>query len=85
MLNKMDRDSKGIGFAISVDLLETVDKDTTAYDVDVLVLYDKIDERKLSQTISSYIEKGQSVTAQKAIPERIRYNKLVDLREEGDL
>ncbi len=85
LLNKMDRDSKGIGFAISVDLLETLDKDTTAYDVDVLVLYDKIDERKLSQTISSYIEKGQSVTAQKAIPERIRYNKLVDLREEGDL
>ena len=83
LLNKMGRRSKGIGFALYVDLLENLGKDTRKYDVDVLVLYDDVKASELSKTVSSVIAKGQSVTTQRAIPEKLRYREIIDLRGEA--
>ena len=81
LLNKMGRNSKGIGFAVYVDLLESLSRDSRGYDVDVLVLYsDSTDAKRLDRIVKDYISKGYSVTTQKAIPEKIRYKELV--REE---
>lgn len=80
LLDKLGRQSKGIGFAIYIDLLEEMGGQSRSYDVDVLVLYDNTDAKTLSEVVASYISKGQSVTTQKEIPERIRYKELVDLR-----
>ncbi|MBO5313606.1 MAG: ATP phosphoribosyltransferase regulatory subunit [Clostridia bacterium] len=83
LLNKMGRKSKGIGFAIYVDLLEELDKDYKGYDVDALILYDaNTSVETLSSLVNEYRQKGQSVTAQKAIPEKIRYKELVDITGE---
>ena len=83
LLNKMGRASRGIGFAVYVDLLEGMSKEAHGFDVDVLVLYDTQSAEELSQVISTYIQKGKRVSAQKAIPSKIRYNELVDLRLEA--
>ena len=83
LLNKMGRRSKGIGFALYVDLLENLGKDTRKYDVDVLVLYGDTGAAELSQTVNSVIAKGQSVTTQRAIPEKLRYREIIDLRGEA--
>ena len=78
LLQKMGREAKGIGFAVYVDLLEALDKGKRGYDVDVLVLYsDKTDIARLNKTVKSYIEKGYTVTAQKSIPQKIRYKEIV--------
>lgn len=82
LLNKMGRQSKGIGFAVYVDLLESLDKGSRGYDVDVLVLYDTCDACKLSQVVKSYTERGLSVSTQRCVPEKLRYKEIVDLREE---
>lgn len=82
LLNKMGRKSKGIGFAVYVDLLEGLDKSARGYDVDVLVLYDSLSAEKLSSVVNSYVAKGLSVTTQRSVPEKIRYKEIVDLRGE---
>ena len=85
LLNKMGRASKGIGFAIYVDLLENMSKEQRVYDVDVLVLYDNASAAELGKVVDSYVAMGRSVTTQKAIPQKIRYNELVDLRGEANI
>ena len=84
LLAKMGRGGKGIGFAVYVDLLESLNKEVRGYDVDVLVAYDgAVTATELAKTVDSYVSKGLSVTTQKAIPEKLRYKELVDLRK-GD-
>lgn len=85
LLNKLGRNSKGIGFALYVDLLENLGKDSYKYDVDVLVLYDSITAKELSSIVSSYVTDGKRVTTQRAIPEKLRYKELVDLRGEANV
>ncbi len=85
LLNKMGRKSKGIGFALYVDLLENLGKDSRRYDVDVLVLYNNTSASELGKIVSSYVNEGRSVTTQKSIPEKIRYKELVDIRGEANV
>ena len=85
LLGKMGRQSKGIGFALYVDLLENLSKECRSYDVDVLLLYDNSTAGELSTLVSSYAESGKSVSVQKAIPQKLRYRELVDLRKEATL
>ena len=78
LLSRMGRHSKGIGFAVYVDLLEGLSKEKRSYDVDVLVLYgDNTDAKRLCQIVNEYVSKGYSVTAQKSIPEKMRYKEIV--------
>ena len=83
LLTKMGRKSKGIGFALYVDLLESLGIDSRKYDVDVLVLYDNTSATELSRVVGEIVARGQSVSAQKAIPEKLRYRETVDLRGEA--
>ena len=85
LLSKMGRKSNGIGFALYVDLLEGLSKESRSYDVDVLVLYGDSSAKELSAVVNSYVEKGMSISAQKAVPEKLRYRELVDLRGEASL
>ena len=83
LLNKMGRKSKGIGFAVYVDLLEDFGAEKRGYDVDVLIVYDRsTDVERLNALVGFYVAKGQSVTTQKTLPQRIRYRELLDIRED---
>lgn len=83
LLTKMGRRSKGIGFALYVDLLESLGNDSRKYDVDVLVLYDSTSASELSRVVGSLVADGKSVSTQRAIPEKLRYKETVDLRGEA--
>ena len=83
LLNKMERSSKGIGFAVYVDLLDGLCNETREYDVDALIIYDEnTDTQKLIDTVNSYVSRGQSVTTQKCIPTKMRYRELINIAGE---
>lgn len=80
LLKKMSRKSGAIGFAVYLDLLERIYEDTQSVDVDTILLYDE--NAKLcdvNKAVKELTEKGESVIAQKAKPEKITYKRLIRL------
>jgi ATP phosphoribosyltransferase regulatory subunit len=84
LMKRMGRKSGAIGFALYLDLLEGLPHTAPACDVDVLVLYDN---RTPTQTVTDTVEalraEGKTVSAQRSIPEKLRYATLCDLRKEA--
>jgi len=84
LMAKMGRRSGAIGFAVYLDMLEQLETETRRYDVDTVVLYSEGDDADaLRSTVRMLTESGQSVMAQKAIPEKIRYKQLLRLSGKG--
>lgn len=80
LLNRMGRKSGAIGFALYLDLLEAIEKDTREYDVDVLLIYSpSTDPQAVTSTVNELVSQGKSVSAQKAIPQKLRYKELYDI------
>ena len=80
LLAKMGKRSKGIGFAIYTDLLEGFHEKQNAYDVDTLLLYsEKTEPFALANEIERLQAEGKSVSAQKSIPEKLRYKEKVEI------
>jgi len=83
LVARMGKDNNAIGFAIYLDLLEGLGDSNDEYDVDVLVIYDRnINPKALLETKNTIIANGESVSCQLAIPEKLRYKKLVKLSED---
>ena len=84
MMKKMHRTSGAIGFAIYLDRIEELYHESEKTDVDYLLLYeDATDMNTVARTVQKLIREGNSVSAQKSIPEKLRYKTLMDLRKEG--
>ena len=84
MMKKMNRNSGAIGFAIYLDRIEDSLRETDKFDVDYLLLYDgETDLFTISDTVNKYTQTGVSVSAQKNIPEKLRYKKILDLRKKA--
>lgn len=84
LLARMNRKSRGIGFAIYLDLLEAIQGSAKKYDVDVLLMYsDKTDVLDLNSTVERLVGEGKSVSVQKAIPTKLRYRELLDISREA--
>ena len=82
LMQRMGRRSGAIGFALYLDLLEGLDADTPAYDVDVLLLYDKTDSpAAVAAKVAELRESGLTVSAQCTIPERVRYAELRRMKD----
>ena len=82
LMMRMGKKSNAIGFALYLDTLESLDKGTRDYDVDTLLIYDdKTDTSLVIETKNTIIAQGKSVSAQKAIPQKLRYKELIDLTE----
>lgn len=80
LLSRMGRRSNGVGFALYLDLLEGLPTEKESYDVDVLVIYgDETSPRELSACIEALRSEEKRVTAQRAIPERLRYREILTL------
>ena len=80
---RMGRKSKGIGFALYLDLLEAINNDDKDYDVDVLLIYNNSDVSALNQRVQALVSEGKTVSVQKAIPSKLRYKELIDLTKEA--
>ena len=84
LMKKMHRKSGAVGFALYLDLLEQLPKEKTDFDVEVLLIYDEnCDNFEIAETVNNLIISGKTVTAQKSIPQKLRYKEIIDLRKEG--
>ena len=84
LLRRMGRKSGAVGFALYLDLLEELQDKRDNYDVDVLILCgENADPAETARIAGELIADGSCVSVQKAIPEKLRYRRLLDLRE-GD-
>ena len=80
LLKKMSRKSGAIGFAVYLDLLERIYEDSQGFDVDTVLLYDEGAKLcDVNNAVKVLTEKGESVIAQKAKPEKLTYKRLVRL------
>ena len=83
-MKRMGRKSGAIGFALYLDLLEGLEQSAPAYDVDMLVLYDATTPAAaVAETVEALRAEGKTVTAQRAIPDKVRYAAICDMRKEG--
>ena len=85
LVRKMGRSGGAVGFALYLDLLEDLSAAERDCDVDVLLLYDEGDPEPVVWETKRLIREGKRVSAQKAIPENLRYGRLLDLRKEGSV
>ncbi len=83
LIQKMGRSGGAVGFALYLDLLEDLGRTERDRDVDVLLLYDEEDAALAARETKRLIGEGKSVSAQRAIPEKLRYGRVLDLRKEG--
>ena len=84
LMRRMGRKARAVGFAIYMDLLERLSDAPRPYDVDTVLLYDEsADVTALSQAIRLLTESGKSVTAQKAVPDKLKYRQLFRFQEGG--
>ena len=84
LMKKMGKNDGAMGFAINLDLLESIDQTQGDFDIDILLLYDEgSDPEVLIETVNTFIEKGNRVQAQKQVSEKLRYKKLIKLTDGG--
>ena len=84
LMERMGRKSGAIGFALYLDLLDGLETDKKNYDVDALVLYsDKTNISKVYDKVNELNAKGLTVSAQKAVPSKLRYRETIDFTKEG--
>ena len=84
LMKRMGRTSGAIGFALYLDLLEELEQSAPAFDVDALVLYDGTTPASaVNEAVQALRAEGKTVSAQRTVPEKLRYATLCDLRKEG--
>ncbi len=80
LLQNMGKDMGAMGFAIYLDQLSSLEKSNSEYDVDILLLYgEDSDPKKITDKKNEYIKQGKTVTAQKNIPQKLRYRELIKI------
>lgn len=86
LMQKLERHTGAIGFALYLDLLEQLPMEKSDYDVDVLLLYDgDTDKKAVAKAVAELTAEGKTVSAQKNIPEKLRYRQLLKLSKEGSV
>ena len=81
LMQRMGREARAVGFAIYMDLLERLGGEVREYDVDALLLYDDgADVAALGRAVAALSREG-SVLAQRAVPEKLKYRRLVRFEE----
>ena len=84
LMRRMGKSARAVGFAIYMDLLERLDAGSREYDVDTLLLYDdSADVAALTRAVRELTAAGRRVTAQKQVPEKLRYRELVRFDPRG--
>ena len=77
LMKKMNRTAGAIGFAVYTDLLQRLEQEQDAYDVDVLLLYQQDTPlAQLQEAVRGFAAQGLSVSVQKVMPDTLRYKTL---------
>lgn len=86
LLEKMDKRSRAVGFAVYLDFLERFFENDLKYDVDAVIRYDDTtDRRMLFNAVQILMNKGMTVTAEKSIPEKLRFKAAFEMDDLGAL
>ena len=84
LMEKLERRAGAIGFALYLDLLDQLRGEDAPYDVDVLLLYDDhADKKAVAQAVAALTGQGMTVSAQRSIPQKLRYRRQMTLSKEG--
>ncbi len=82
LMEKMKRPSSAIGFAVYTDMLKWLGNQSEEYDTDIVLLYDECEDiSRINKAVSELSENGKSVMAQRKLPEKIKYKKLMKLEK----
>lgn len=80
LMENMGKKCGAIGFALYLDLLSELDVYGSEYDVDVLILYsESTSPALLAAKKEELILAEKTVTAEKKIPDKLRYRELISL------
>ena len=83
LMGKMRRSARAVGFAVYLDMLERFAGEGETVDVDTVLLYGHdVCPSVLLRAVQELSAGGRSVTAQRDVPEKLRYRRLARL--EGD-
>ncbi len=83
LMEKMGKRACAIGFAVYPESLESLGAKKD-FDTDVLLLYsESTDLLVLSRTVELLSANGERVTAQRSVPDKITYRKLLKMTEGG--
>ena len=78
LMQKMSKKSGAIGFAIYLDMLDPLKKIDKEFEQDIIILYDETtDIASLKSLTEELISKGNCVSAQRSIPNRLTYRQLI--------
>ena len=84
LMRRMGRKARAIGFALYLDMLEGLEGAERAWDVEVLLLYgETASPEAVAAAVRALTDEGYSVSAQKAVPEGLRFRELRTLGEEA--
>ena len=82
LMKKLDRSAGAIGFAVYLDMLHWIEKASSDFDVDVLLIYDQGAEvLEIGNAVKKLSKNGKSVMAQREIPQKLRYRQLIKLEK----
>lgn len=77
LMKKLGRTAGAIGFAVYTDLLQRLEQNEDAYDVDILLLYQPDTPlAQLQKAVRDYAAQGLSVSVQQVKPDTLRYKTL---------
>ena len=84
LMKKMHSKKGAIGFAVYLDVLERILDTPRKYDADIVLLYSDNDALKtVKSAVQQLNNNGERVLAVKAVPEKLRYKKLVKINGNG--
>ena len=84
LLSRMGKPGGAIGFACYLDQLERLDLGEAPLDVDTVLLYDAgCDPLRVAAAVRAIRAEGRSVTAQKALPDKLCWRRALRLTESG--
>ena len=83
LMEKMNKNAGGVGFAVYLDHLERLDAIEKKYDVDIVLLYDPaVSISEISQAAKELTSDGSSVLVLKQKPENLRFRQLMQYENE---
>ncbi len=82
LMKKIGEDAGAVGFAVYLDSLERFKTEAPEYDIDTVLVVDSFaDAAKVLEYTENLISQGQSVIVQTAVPENIRYKRVLNWEE----
>ena len=82
LMKKMKKNSRAVGFAVYLDLLERINEDADDFDVDIMLIYSAdSDTAEISKAVAQFKNDGKSVFAASNANSRIRAKKTYTLEK----